>query len=328
MPNSNLINWGIYDFYNPEQALEKFKTMGLPVDILRYVKDIINTRIGMFAYNNLPKGLTSQIVETALMFNNHLCMAYIKGLQEWKLCRYMPTSERDEYNKPIKVNLIALNGNSLASNVDYEDIIEVRDNSMNILPIMPVVEFIEKIKKIEDDLFITIDLGTLPAVISGNKKQVSQLNVIADKLGIKKNGAFIVADGSVTESLKTFNINLPFSPLDIYELRNKYMNECMRSLGIYSVDAKRERIVTQELVNQNDFTDFIYQNAKMERELWVKEYNSRTNSNVELVETYDVNYDDNVDEKARLAGEVAEAEAKGELKGNPNINKVKEVKNV
>lgn len=321
---SNRINWQIYDFYNMDNMYKRFIHTEMPSDIFRYVKDIINTRIGMFRYEGLPEGLTSQILEGSLFFNNSLCFAHIEGLGKWVLCSALYSSELDEYGKPIYVNLNTLTGISLAENVPYDDIIEVRDNSMNLIPFIPVAEFIEKIKKIEDDLFVLLDIGTLPAVITGNKKQVAELKQIASKLG-KKDKAFITADNSLTDTVKTFNVNIPFNPLDVYELRNKYYNECMRSLGIYSVDAKRERIVTQELVNQNDFTDFIYQDARLERQLFIDKLNKKSGLNVKLIETYDVNYRDNINEKKDLAYEVTKAESKGELDGNPLEFKDKEV---
>ena len=94
----------------------------------------------------------------------------------------------------------------------------------------------------------------------------------------------------------------------------------MSSLGIYAVDSKRERIVTQELVNQNDYTDFIYMNAKMERERFVKEVNERSGYNIKLVETYTKNYVETAEDKAEASAIIIGAQAEALKDVDPEGN--------
>lgn len=310
------INWTYFYLMNPNVAVAELKHK-MPFGSWRYVLDIINTRVGMFTYDNLPRKLTSKILETSLLFGSDLCFYKPAGLDRVMLLKYTSDGTVDEYNQPTTVSLHTLKGeNDIAENVPFEDIVLVRDNTLNIPRVLSIDEFIFKLLEIEDDLFKIMKLGTLPAVLSGSKKQAATLKVLSQKLGYKD--AFIVGDESLTESVKGFNINIPFNPLDVYELRNKYYNEAMRSLGIYSVDAKRERIVTQELINQNDFSDFIYQDAKIERQLFVDECNRKFGTNIVMHETYDINYNEAVEEKANLAGEVIKSQAEAIKEVDPN----------
>lgn len=308
-----------YNFININQAVKEamVKHGNSSMPDFRYIKDIINTRIGMFTYDNLPKPLTSQILETALMFCNQLCFYYIKEANQWLLCRYVTANAYDYYWKPITVNILALNGAYIASNVPYEDIILVRDNTMDVIPFLCIEEYIEKITKIEDDMFKMLDISCLPVVIAGNKKSANQLKMIAQKAGNKD--PFIIGDDTITDSVHSFNINMPYNPLDVYDLKTKYKNECMASLGIYSVEQKRERIVTQELVNQNDYTDFIYMNAYKERLLFVKLLNKASNLNVKLNETYEENAQASIDEKHDTALEIAKGKVEGIKEASPEL---------
>lgn len=318
-----------YDFMNMNDLLKKsLITKDVPWINFRYLKDIINTRISMFTYKNLPEPLTPKILEMALMFNNCLCFYNATELGGWVLCRYLYDSQFNMYYKPTTVNLLCLNGKPLKSNVPYEDIILVLDNKMDIIPFTCVSEYMEKINEVEEDMFKVLNICSLPLALVGDRKSAGQLNAIAKKLKI--NSPFIIGDDTIVDTIKGFNIDVPINPNDIYDLKNKYKNECLASLGIYSVEQKRERIVTQELVNQNDYVDFVYQGAKIERQRFVDELNKRANLNVELIEVYDINYNDSVKEKANAIAETTTAQVEAIKKVEPealvNVNSVMSVK--
>ena len=306
-----------YDFMNLNHAVSKALVNGkLPYEI-HYVKDIMSTAVSMFKYKNIERirNLTSQIAEIAVMFSNFLC-TYKHPALGWVLCRYVVGSTFNEYLRPKHVNLMALNGQCLATNVPYEDIVLFRDNSMDIIPFICINEYIGKIHRVEETVFKTLAIASLPIALVANKKMANQLKQVAKNLG--NSDPFITGDDSLLDVVKGFNIDVPVSPLDIYELKQKYRNECLSSLGIYSVEEKRERIVTQELVNQNDFTDFVYQDRKMERQRWVDEMNRRDPSlQLELVEEYEVNVKENIKDDADKAKAIAKADGTYEKNTNP-----------
>ena len=306
-----------YDFMNLNHAVSRALIDGkLPYEI-HYIKDIMSTKVGMFKYKNIERipNLTSQILEMALLFSNFLCF-YQHPALGWILCRYVTDSNFNEYLRPKKVNLMALNGTPLATEVPYEDIVLARDNSMDIIPFITINEYICKIHKVEQTVFKTLAIASLPIALVANKKMGKQLNEIAKQLG--NANPLIVGDDSLLDIVKGFNIDVPVSPLDIYELKQKYRNECLSSIGIYSVEEKRERIVTQELVNQNDYTDFVYQDCKMERERLIRELNKRDPSlELKLIETYEVNVDEGIEEDAKKAHAVAKADGTYEKNTNP-----------
>ena len=307
-----------YDFMNLNHAVSKALVNGrLPYEI-HYVKDIMSTSMSMFKVKNIERipNLTSQIFEMALMFNFNLC-TYKHPALGWILCRYIYGSNFNEYLRPDYVNLVALNGMSIAENVPFKDIVLVRDNSMDIIPFICINEYLAKIHRVEETVFKTLAIASLPIALVANKKMANQLKQVAKNLG--NSDPFITGDDSLLDIVKGFNIDVPVSPLDIYELKQKYRNECLSSLGIYSVEEKRERIVTQELVNQNDFTDFVYQDRKMERKRWVDEMNKRDPSlELELIEEYEVKVKENIKDDAAKAHAVAKADGTYEKNVNSN----------
>lgn len=272
-----------YDFMNPNSALAMALHKQDLIFGVRYLKDILSTKISMFRYKGIEKikGLTSEILETALVFNWFLCF-YDSGAG-FGLFRFVPSSMFSKYMKPITVNIIAFNGESIATDVPYEDIIPVRDNSCGIAPFIPMVEYIRQIQRIDDTIFKILNTLSLPIVIAGSKKLTNQLRETAKKLG--SSDPYIVGDDQLVDSVKAFNIDMPINPADVYLLKTKYKNELLTSIGIYSVEEKRERKIVSEVASQNDFTDHIYMDMLSQRREFISQLDKH-GIHVELVESY------------------------------------------
>ena len=304
-----------YNFLNPDHKLKIDMLRQKCLDI-RFIYTIVDTAISMWTYKNLPGELTSEILETALMFRNHLCFVKVPGLGgEVVLGYYVFSGKMSMYYKPTRVKVNTLAGNKPLGTYDFQDLVLVRDSTMDIIPWLSVWEYITKIMSLEEDISILCQHATLPLVLVGNAKQAKALKEQANKFGHKN--AFIVGDNTIADNVSSYDIKLTINPLDIYDLKRKYNNEVLSSLGIYSVEEKRERIVTQELVNQNDYTDFIYAKRNNERHRWIDECNERFGTSISIVETYERNLKETAEEEAFKQYMLSKAEAKGEKDGNP-----------
>lgn len=273
---------------------------------LRWIKDIMNTKVSMFTYDNLPNDLTSQIIEMALLFNNFLCWYYDENLGGLILCRYRYGSEFDLYWKPKKVELLSISGKLIKTNVPYEDIILCRDNTMDIIPFLTLNGYMEKIMEMEDTLSINVQLVRLPAVFTCSRKQVATFKALFKD--IKRLEPFVFGDKDVTDGLDQFDIKLPAALSDIYDLIDQYKNMALASMGIYGSDSKRERLITAEINANNDYTDFVYQGMLNERKLWIKQIKEKWNIDIKLNESYIESQESDTKLEAEKAGAIAEAE--------------------
>lgn len=307
-----------YDFMNPNQALSRALIKeGLAFE-LHYIKDIGSTKISMFRYKNIEKikGLTSEILETAIMFNWNLCFYNSTPLGGWVLCKYTQDDKLSIYMKPEKVNLQLLNDDGLANDVPYDDIIVVRDNALNIIPFIPMVEYIRKMQNIDNSIFKILNVAALPLAFVGNKKTANNLKTIAKK--IVDGEPVVVGDDSMMDAVKAFDMDVKVNPLDIYELKTKFKNECLSSIGIYTVEEKKERKIVSEVASQNDFTDHVYEDMKTQRTTWIDELNRRDKSlDIELIETYALNFKVTVEETREIA--MAQGQNQGG-KGNDTLS--------
>jgi hypothetical protein len=299
-----------FNFYNLEEYVQQ---KGIQHTEWRYIKDILNTKVSMFRYEGLPEGLTTEIIERDLMFRNRLCLYKSIPLGKIVVCKYVPCGLFDENWKPTKVDLIAINGATIAQNVPFEDVVLLRDNTMDIIPFICIDEYIDRINSIEKTIEVMSVVLRLPLLFTGDKAQVATLKATMKK--VLNFEPVAIADKQLKECLTQFDIKVPYSPLDLYELKMKYRNECLSSLGIYYVDVKRERIVTAEIISQNDFVDYIYQDAKNERERAVREMNEKWGCKAKLIEVYTENREEDIEIKAKEASLIAKAESDGDKDG-------------
>lgn len=306
-----------YNFMNLESYLKKLN-LQYPKDIMRWTKDVINTKIEMFYYDNLPAPLTSEILEKSLMFNHFLCFWKSPGLDNVVLCRWRAQSEFDLYWKPYRVTLLTISGKPLAEDVPYEDIVLVRDNVMDIIPFLTLNSWIEKIMEKERTLDILTRLVAFPTILSGDKSQVNELKKLLEK-SINFEG-FMVAAPKYTDHLEQFDIKLPATLTECYDMLKKYRGLATSAMGIYSVDEKRERIVTSEVQASNDYVDMIYTGMYNERKRFVDECNAKFGTNIVLREIYVDNKEDEmeteqtkIDMETRQAVEIEEVKNAGDV---------------
>ena len=305
-----------YNYNNLESYMQKMQLQYDP-DFLRWIRDIINTKITMFQYEGLPEGLTSEIMERALMFNNFLC-GYKDPALGFIIARWRPDSEYDLYWKPYYVTLLTVSGRIIKTKVPYKDIILFRDNPMDIVPFLVLNAWITKIREKEMTLDNIFTWLSLPAVFSGDKDQITALKQVAKKAEMRAPFAF--AAKNFKDHLEQFDIKLPVELSDVYDIMKKYRGMTFASMGIYEVDEKRERIVTSEIQAQNDYVDFVYTGMYNERKRFVEEVNSRYGMNLVLKESYVENQKDNVklqremsEAKDVVKKEVAEINAEAEV---------------
>ena len=250
---------------------------------LKWVSDVIGTKVGQFSYKNLPDGLTSEILEMALMFRNHLCLYKSPEFGVILGC-YLPQSTFNLYWKPTKVSVLTLSGRTIAWDVNYDDIIVVRDNRMDIIPYLTLTAWIDKIMEAEKTNDIIMKWLRFPMVFSGDKEQVNSLKIMFKK--VADFDPFAVTAKGFKDHVENVDIKVPIPPKDILDVMERYKNFALHSIGVYSADVKRERVQAAEVETTNDSTDFIYMNLYQERERFVKEANEKFGLNIELVETY------------------------------------------
>lgn len=273
----------LYNLINSGEAVKKALLKGELINF-RWIKNIIGLSTSEFSYKGLPDDLTSDIVETSLAFMNRLCWynSLTLGLM---LCRYVPTGEYNYYLKPKKVNILSISGQTIASDVDFKDIVLIKDNRLDIIPVIVLFEYISKMSNIEDTLFKNIELLKLPLFAKGSKENVNTYKAIIKKM--LNLDPIALVDITVPNSFESVDINFPASLTEQFELFKGYHNLALESMAIYSnASQKKERLLVDEVTSQTEYVDFLYEEKKKCRLESIEEVNKRWDYKIELIENY------------------------------------------
>lgn len=304
-----------YDFMNQKQLIDRLQVNGLGISFKNLINGV-ETKIAQFSYEGLEPELPPYVLRTALMFNNKLCF-YNSPTFGIVLCRYLPLGEYDYYWRPTYVQLLALNGKTIANKVAFKDVVLVKDNNMDIIPFLWLLEYFELMDNVENTILKDIELLKLPAIFKGNEKMITSINSLINKAMNFK--PFAVSDKMGNDTFEMFNIQLPVSPEELLALYKNYKNLMLESIGISGTETqKKERLLVGEVESQSEYKNYKYIDFKNCQLEWIEQYNKKFNKNVKLIESYVDFKDDNAEIDAYKEYLLAKAQSKGDVENEQN----------
>lgn len=307
----------LYDLTNLNQFIKKCAIKNPDAISFRDLKQYIELKMSMFEYEGLPEDLPSEVVRGCLMWANHLCF-YKSSIHGLVFCRYLPSNTFNKYMLPNKVDLVFLNGQPIANQVDFNDIVRVRDNLLDIPPILWLSEYFDELHNVENTLNKVLDVLKLPCVFTGNEKTVTSFkNLIKKSLNFEP---FAIGDKQMVDAFNQFNIDMPVKLDEYISVYKNYKNMALESIGISGTETqKRERLLVGEVESQSEYKNLTYTDFKRMQSKWIDECNKKFGTNIKLIETL-VEYQENeMDKRVEEAKLTAEAENVG---GNNNEQNV------
>lgn len=251
------------------------------------LRDYIDKGTAMFYYDNLPENLTSRTIELALLYRPNICFWYSKALDRVILCQYIFDNIFDEYMQPLSVNLLAFNGVHLANNVPWHDIVPIRDNVMGIPYIFPLIERVRKVETAEktfDIVMLMLRFGV--AFECESKESAQQLKAICKKV-MDFEPAIFASKSKVLDKIHNMDIHPTCDVNELFLTIQNMLKLTYNSIGIYGDVSKKERLLKDEVANQNEFVDITYHERLQARQHAIDEVNKKWGTNIVLRELKD-----------------------------------------
>lgn len=226
MEESAVLNNRTYAFYLDDLtqlALSRFKWEGLPVTVnARYLERGLLMRGGMLYFNDPIIG--------------NLCLHYaIQG-------------RLDVYDEPIQRRVYANNGyHTIRSG---QDSVIIYNNMLKKPDIEKIRLFARKLYNLDRIIDINCNGQKTPGFLRGTEKQMLTLkNLFMEYDG---NVPVIYADAALDpEELTYITTGAPFISDRIYDIKAKYINECLTYLGFSNITfEKGDRMVRDEVIRQ------------------------------------------------------------------------------
>lgn len=307
----------LYDLTNLSQFIKKLAITDPNAVSFRDLKQYIELKMSMFEYEGLPNDLPSEVIRGALMWANHLCF-YKSAIHGVVFCRYLPSNTFNKYMLPNKVDLVFLNGEPLANGVEFNDIVRVRDNQLDIPPILWLMEYFSELHNVENTLNKVLDVLKLPCTFIGNEKTVTSFKSLIKKaLNFEP---FAVVDKQAVDAFNQFNIDMPVKLDEYISVYKNYKNMALESIGISGTETqKRERLLVGEVESQSEYKNLTYTDFKREQNKWIDACNKKFGTKFKLVETLVEYQDTELDRRIEEAERTAEAENTGGDNNEGNV---------
>ena len=169
--------------------------------------------------------------------------------------------------------------------------------------------YLDKIIEIEKTIDINVRISRFPLILKGTKQETTQLKQLIKKM--YNCDGIVIGSADLTGRLESNDIHLPISIDSLYQLMLNYKNMTLASMGIYSQQVKKERLLLEEIGTNNDYVDFVYTEMREERQQWVDKINAKWGLNIKLIETYDINIEEDIEMKALETEAISNAESVG-----------------
>lgn len=220
---------------------------------IQYYNRLVELSISMFDWQGLPESVDARFLELGLFSDGKMVFFKDEGLalpntnDTGFLClRAAVGGPFDVYNVPKTRHVYA--SDSYHHECTDKDSVIIWNNQLRTPSRLDVEMFAERLYLFDRIIDVNVKAQKTPVIVKSNEQQRLPLMNMYQKYD--GNQPFIFADSSLdTGNFGVLKTDAPYVADKIYELKNKYWNECLTYLGISNLSIqKKERLVTDEAI--------------------------------------------------------------------------------
>lgn len=240
----------------------------------RYVDMFLKMCNGRFKWNT-PSYIPSEFIERFLIQNGTvLLFELFDKMSAWN---YTSGGNFDIYGYPLKRNVTFVNGQTIER--EEENSVIVYNNSQHLPDIGLIQGYASQLAQIDCAIDVNMRSCKTPILIKGSKAQLD--SILKAYRQYDGDVPALVQDKDKTQLKDTFDVldlKTTYRGNEFYTLKENLLREAYNSLGFYSVNNKRERLILDEVDTNNASINSIrYDMLKMRRRA-CEEFNEMTNN--------------------------------------------------
>ena len=232
--------------------------------------------LNRFEWNNLPKGMKPYHIEQALYSNGRAI--FVNDDMLGFLCLPCnPDGHMNVYGEFLKYRAIGL---GYDKSFDVDDCVLIRNN-VSMCPSNDLIQvYTNRIVEIEKTIMTNISQQKTPYIVACNERDLLTLKNLFHK--VSDGDPVIYADKQL--QLETLNVHLTNAPYVADKLllhKHEVENELLTLLGINNANRdKKERLITDEVNANNEFTLLNIDHMLRLRQEAAKEINEKYGLNI------------------------------------------------
>lgn len=246
-----------------------------------YLSYLFNISLNMFEYSDMPKSVDTFYLEY-IMQSKGLCIAIDDE-------RFGPTAlectiggKINHYYMPTAYRGVDPTG-ELTGTYNAEDVILFK-NSPLYAPLLPQLQYYAKqLALASKTINVNLDAQWTPYIIQGDKRMLNQFNNFMKKVRAGVRAIFTAKNLDLMSMLQVLPTQAPFVAMDVNDVKQTILRECMTFLGIDNANQdKRERVQSAEVYANNTQIIASRNIWLAERQKAVDAFNQKFGTNVKV----------------------------------------------
>lgn len=215
-----------------------------------YLSYLFNISLNMFEYSDMPKSVDTFYLEF-IMQTRGLCIIIDDE-------RFGPTAlectiggKLNHYYMPTAYRGVDPTG-ELTGTYNAEDVILFK-NSPLYAPLLQQLQYYAKqLALASETINVNLDAQWTPYIIQGDKRMLNQFNNFMKKVRAGVRAIFTAKNLDLMSMLQVLPTQAPFVAMDVNDVKQTILRECMTFLGIDNANQdKRERVQSAEVYANN-----------------------------------------------------------------------------
>ena len=246
-----------------------------------YLSYLFNISLNMFEYSDMPKSVDTFYLEF-IQQTRGLCIIIDDE-------RFGPTAlectiggKLNHYYMPTAYRGVDPTG-ELTGTYNGEDVILFK-NSPLYAPLLPQLQYYAKqLSLASETINVNLDAQWTPYIIQGDKRMLNQFNNFMKKVRAGVRAIFTAKNLDLMSMLQVLPTQAPFVAMDVNDVKQTILRECMTFLGIDNANQdKRERVQSAEVYANNTQIIASRNIWLAERQKAVDAFNQKFGTNVKV----------------------------------------------
>lgn len=246
-----------------------------------YLSYLFNIALNMFEYTDMPKSVDTFYLEF-IMQTRGLCIIIDDE-------RFGPTAlectiggKLNHYYMPTAYRGVDPTG-ELTGTYNAEDVILFKNSPLYAPLVQQLHYYAKQLALASETINVNLDAQWTPYIIQGDKRMLNQFNNFMKKVRSGVRAIFTAKNLDLMSMLQVLPTQAPFVAMDVNDVKQTILRECMTFLGIDNANQdKRERVQSAEVYANNTQIIASRNIWLAERQKAVDAFNQKFGTNVKV----------------------------------------------
>lgn len=241
----------------------------------------VNLAVNRFTWDNLPQGLSSEILEEQLLKRG--CMLGYESDFGLVILPCMGESDLNIYGMPTAYNVFSVNG-KLQGMVNADDGVLLRNNPTSTDDYSFLEVYAKKLSDVNQTTDVNLFQQNIPKIILTDENGRLTAKALIDNLKRFKTVIFAKKNlGTQMNSSEILDNSAPYILDKLSDYENTLINKVLTRLAINNINSdKRERMIVDEVNANNDFININLDLMYDVRKNFCKEFNEKFGTNLKV----------------------------------------------